>query len=122
MVVRSGMRSNAAAADLSAVLPEELEAEVKELAEISMGTEISDDDLENIVYLCDQVVAISEYRAQLYDYLRNRMTAIAPNLTTMVGELVGARLIAHAGTLTPFRESMASFCPRHGLLTDLGDV
>ena len=25
--------------------------------------------------------------------------AIAPNLTTMVGELVGARLIAHAGSL-----------------------
>lgn len=25
------------------------------------------------------------------------MTAIAPNLTLMVGELVGARLIAHAG-------------------------
>ena len=26
------------------------------------------------------------------------MTAIAPNLTVLVGELVGARLIAHAGT------------------------
>ena len=28
-----------------------------------------------------------------------RMMAIAPNLTIMVGELVGARLIAHAGSL-----------------------
>lgn len=27
------------------------------------------------------------------------MMAIAPNLTVMVGELVGARLIAHAGML-----------------------
>jgi nucleolar protein 58 len=27
------------------------------------------------------------------------MIAIAPNLTIMVGELVGARLIAHAGSL-----------------------
>lgn len=44
-----------------------------------------------------QVIEISEYRAQLYDYLKNRMMAIAPNLTVMVGELVGARLIAHAG-------------------------
>ena len=91
------MRSNAAQSDLSEVLPEELETEVKELAEISMGTEISEDDLENITYLCDQVINISEYRSQLYDYLKNRMSAIAPNLTTMVGELVGARLIAHAG-------------------------
>lgn len=27
------------------------------------------------------------------------MAAIAPNLTVLVGELVGARLIAHAGSL-----------------------
>ena len=46
-----------------------------------------------------QVVALSEYRAQLYDYLKSRMAAIAPNLTVLVGELVGARLIAHAGSL-----------------------
>ena len=44
-----------------------------------------------------QVIEITEYRAQLYDYIKNRMLAIAPNLTVLVGELVGARLIAHAG-------------------------
>ena len=37
----------------------------------------------------------------MYDYLKNRMTAIAPNLTVLVGELVGARLIAHAGMFWP---------------------
>ena len=44
-----------------------------------------------------QVIDITEYRAQLYDYIKNRMVAIAPNLTVLVGELVGARLISHAG-------------------------
>lgn len=43
------------------------------------------------------MIEITDYRAQLYDYLKNRMMAIAPNLTVMVGELVGARLISHAG-------------------------
>lgn len=43
------------------------------------------------------MIEISEYRTQLYEYLQNRMMAIAPNVTVMVGELVGARLIAHAG-------------------------
>lgn len=81
------------------VLPEEIEAELKEAAGISMGTEVSDLDLENIKALCDQVLALSEYRAQLYDYLRSRMNTIAPNLTALVGELVGARLIAHGGSL-----------------------
>ena len=49
--------------------------------------------------LTPQIIQISDYRTQLYDYLKNRMMAIAPNLTIMVGELVGARLIAHAGQL-----------------------
>jgi nucleolar protein 58 len=80
-------------------LSEEVEAELKEAAVISMGTEVSDLDLLNIRELADQVLALAEYRAQLYDYLKNRMNTIAPNLTALVGELVGARLIAHGGSL-----------------------
>jgi hypothetical protein len=36
------------------------------------------------------------------------MQAIAPNLTVLVGELVGARLIAHAGTLINLAKAPAS--------------
>jgi hypothetical protein len=43
-----------------------------------------------------------EYREQLNDYLKNRMHAIAPNLTVLVGELIGARLIARAGIIILF--------------------
>ncbi|PNJ73557.1 NOP58 isoform 3, partial [Pongo abelii] len=91
-----GDRKNYASAKLSELLPEEVEAEVKAAAEISMGTEVSEEDICNILHLCTQVIEISEYRTQLYEYLQNRMMAIAPNVTVMVGELVGARLIAHA--------------------------
>jgi nucleolar protein 58 len=45
---------------------------------------------------------------QLFDYLKNRMNAIAPNLTIMVGELVGARLIAHSGSLLNLAKHPAS--------------
>jgi len=41
--------------DMSEIIPDELEAKVKEAAEISMGTEISDEDIDNIQCLCDQV-------------------------------------------------------------------
>ncbi|KAK7264266.1 hypothetical protein RJT34_31872 [Clitoria ternatea] len=94
-----GDRVNAADLDFSEILPEEVEAEVKEASVISMGTEIGELDLANIRELCDQVLSLSEYRAQLYDYLKSRMSTIAPNLTALVGELVGARLIAHGGSL-----------------------
>ncbi|KAF7824665.1 putative nucleolar protein 5-2 [Senna tora] len=94
-----GDRTNAAKLDFSEILSEEVEAELKEAAMISMGTEVGELDLINIRELCDQVLSLSEYRAQLYDYLKSRMNTIAPNLTALVGELVGARLIAHGGSL-----------------------
>jgi len=103
-----GMRENASQSDLSDILPEEVESAVKEAAEISMGTEISEIDLINIRHLCMQVVEIQEYREQLWSYLKNRMVAIAPNLTTLVGELVGARLISHAGSLMNLAKHPAS--------------
>merc|ERR1712100_768214 len=54
------------------------------------------------------VISLSEYRMQLYDYLKSRMHAIAPNLTVLVGELVGARLISHAGSLINLAKHPAS--------------
>ncbi|KAJ4888031.1 putative nucleolar protein 5-1 [Raphanus sativus] len=94
-----GDRINAAKLDFSEILADEVEAELKEASVISMGTEVSDLDLIHIRELCDQVLSLAEYRAQLYDYLKSRMNTIAPNLTALVGELVGARLISHAGGL-----------------------
>ncbi|KMK60024.1 nucleolar protein nop5 [Aspergillus fumigatus Z5] len=108
LVLKMGMRSNWETADLTEILPEELEATVKAAADRSMGTEISQEDLENIQALAEQVVGFAEYRQQLAGYLTARMNAIAPNLTALVGELVGARLIAHAGSLTNLSKSPAS--------------
>ncbi|CAN6300916.1 unnamed protein product [Urochloa humidicola] len=100
VVKMMGNRANAVNLDFSEILSdEEVEAQIKEAAVISMGTEVNDLDLLNIRELCDQVLALSEYRAQLFDYLKSRMNTIAPNLTALVGELVGARLIAHGGSL-----------------------
>jgi len=103
-----GMRENFNESELSDILPQELEEKVKEAAEVSMGTEISEEDILNIRQLCDEIIAIHEYRTHLYDYLKTRMMAIAPNLTVLVGETVGARLIAHAGSLVNLAKHPAS--------------
>ena len=95
-----GMRTNAKNINFGTdLLTPEDEAHIKEAAEISMGSEISTEDELNIKELCSQIIFLSEYRQTLTEYLRTRMMTIAPNLTTMVGELVAARLIAHAGSL-----------------------
>lgn len=49
-----------AGSDLSELLPEEIEAEVKLAAEISMGTEVSEQDIDNIRHLCDQVSPVAK--------------------------------------------------------------
>jgi len=108
-VLRMGMRTECKNHDFSDILGDEtMEETLKKTAETSMGTEISDRDLSNIQALCEQVIALTDYRTQLFDYLKNRMSAIAPNLTMMVGELVGARLIAHAGSLLNLAKHPAS--------------
>uniref|UniRef100_A0A8W7Q322 Nucleolar protein 58 n=1 Tax=Anopheles coluzzii TaxID=1518534 RepID=A0A8W7Q322_ANOCL len=103
-----GMRENMADTDLSDILMEEVEQKVKEAAEISMGTEISEEDITNIQSLCDEIISITEYRTHLADYLKARMMAMAPNLTVLVGEPVGARLIAHSGSLVNLAKHPAS--------------
>lgn len=108
VVLKMGMRTNWESSDLAEVLPEEIEAAVKAAADRSMGTEITEEDLENIQSLAEQVVQFTEYRTQLASYLSARMAAIAPNLTALVGDLVGARLIAHAGSLMNLSKSPAS--------------
>src|SRR6266511_830334 len=49
------------------------------------------------VYLsqfCDQLINLSKYHSQLYKYIRNRMKMMTPNLTALVGGLIGAKLPA----------------------------
>ena len=50
-----GTRERAAELDFSGVpLEEEVETTLKDAAKISMGTEVSDEDMLNIMELCDQ--------------------------------------------------------------------
>merc|ERR1719230_706378 len=100
VVKHMGMKTKAKETDFSKInVPDEIAGEVRAAAETSMGTEITQEDLNNIHTLADRVTELTEYRASLSEYLKLRMNAIAPNLTHMVGELVGARLISHAGSL-----------------------
>merc|ERR1712216_504691 len=108
VVKEMGMIKNAATTDLSDILPDEIEEQLKSAAQVSMGTEISEEDMENINLLCTQALELQTYRTELYDYLKNRMSAVAPNLTILVGELVGARLISHAGSLMNLAKHPAS--------------
>ena len=55
-----------------------------------------------------RVVELSKYREDLYDYLQARMHSVAPNLSALIGEIVGARLISHSGSLVNLAKCPAS--------------
>ncbi|XP_021821453.1 nucleolar protein 56 [Prunus avium] len=74
--------------------------EIVEAAKASMGQDLSPIDLINVQQFAQRVMDLSEYRKRLYDYLVTKMNDIAPNLASLIGEVVGARLISHAGSLT----------------------
>merc|ERR1712098_770634 len=74
----------------------------------SMGMDISPVDLLNIDMFASRVIGITEYRKELSTYLRSKMSIVAPNLATLIGDTVGARLISHAGSLTNLAKCPAS--------------
>ncbi|XP_061366548.1 nucleolar protein 56-like isoform X2 [Gastrolobium bilobum] len=87
--------------DLTEVVGDEDKAkEIVEAAKASMGQDLSPVDLINVQQFAQRVMDLSEYRRKLYDYLVAKMNDIAPNLASLIGEVVGARLISHAGSLT----------------------
>ncbi|CCU75745.1 unnamed protein product [Blumeria hordei] len=77
-------------------------------ARVSMGQDLSVVDLENISAFANRVVKLADYRKSLFQYLVNKMAVVAPNLASLIGEVVAARLISHAGSLTNLSKYPAS--------------
>ncbi|KRZ17832.1 Nucleolar protein 58, partial [Trichinella zimbabwensis] len=107
-VQRIGFRECAPMTNLSDLLSEDLQKKVKDMSLHSLGTEISTTDLKSIKLLCGQIIEISKYRTELGNYLKARMFSLAPNLASLTGEIIGARLIARAGSLLSLSKMSAS--------------
>ena len=89
-------------------MDEELAAKVAQASRTSMGMDLADIDLLNISTFAERVVELTKYREELSTYLSSRMDAVAPNLKSLIGDTVGARLISHAGSLVNLAKAPAS--------------
>merc|ERR1712187_144484 len=65
----------------------------------SLGYSIASLDMMNIENFANQIIQMMDYKYTLHSYLRTKMSTIAPNLTALVGEKLGARLIFYSGSL-----------------------
>ena len=81
---------------------------VVQAAKTSMGMDCSPVDMVNIINFTQRMVKLAEYRKQLQAYLQDKMNIVAPNLSTLIGDTVAARLISKAGSLTSLAKAPAS--------------
>ena len=69
---------------------------------------MSEADVMQVKKFSERVVEQIEFREKLSDYLKQRMNAVAPNLTSLIGEMVGSKLISHSGSLINLAKYPAS--------------
>ncbi|MHA1636714.1 MAG: C/D box methylation guide ribonucleoprotein complex aNOP56 subunit [Candidatus Thorarchaeota archaeon] len=83
------------------------EAEISEklrvqiLASVSndIGADLKTTDLKAIQVLANSILEFFKLRKELEEYVSEMMKELAPNITELVGPLVGARLVSLAGSL-----------------------
>uniref|UniRef100_A0A7S3KHU6 Nucleolar protein 56 n=1 Tax=Euplotes crassus TaxID=5936 RepID=A0A7S3KHU6_EUPCR len=89
-------------------LDEEKAKEIIEANNASMGQDISENDTAQIKMFSSRIVEMANYRTSLGEYLHNRMLNVAPNLSALIGDNVGAKLISQAGSLVNLAKYPAS--------------
>jgi nucleolar protein 56 len=65
----------------------------------SVGSELEEKDLEVVRGFASSLIQLYEEKARLEAYIADRMEEAAPNITSIVGASLGARLISIAGGL-----------------------
>jgi len=67
--------------------------------DISNGADIEDEDLEIIIDFAKSIQSLQKSRKIIEKYIDAKMDKIAPNLKNLVGASLGAKLIAHVGSI-----------------------
>ncbi|MDR0900265.1 MAG: NOP58 family protein, partial [Methanobrevibacter sp.] len=76
-------------------LPESIQIDVSE----SNGADIENEDIEIINNFAKSIQSLQKSRIAIENYIDQKMEKIAPNLRGLIGSSLGAKLIAHIGSL-----------------------
>ncbi len=80
-------------------IPKERAEVTAKAAETSMGADVAEQDLAEIQALSRNVLELYGLRKNMENYVDKTMEEVAPNTRAVAGALLGARLIAIAGSL-----------------------
>ncbi len=109
IVAELGDRDNVTVENLVKLGFSESKAErIAKVAKESMGAELSDFDIRQVKTLADIMLELYRLRQSLTEYVSHVMREVAPNITELVGPLLGARLLSLAGSLEDLAKLPAS--------------
>jgi len=122
-------------------LSDSLVTSIMENLDEDIGAEFQDADIAILRKLAERIVNLYEMRHELEEYLSGLMDTLAPNITALVGPLVGARLISIAGSLMELARKPSSAVqifgaekalfrslktgaspPKHGVIFQVADI
>lgn len=81
---------------------------ISETAQKSIGAELSEMDMDIIKVFASIWLELYELREKLTSYISHVMKEVSPNVTSLVGPLLGARLLSLAGSLEELARLPAS--------------
>ncbi len=100
IVMELGKRENFTKEKLTDLGLSENDAEkIQKDAQNSIGAKLEENDIDIIKKNIEKVKGLQKVREKNSEYIENLMDKVAPNLKSLVGSLIGARLISLAGGL-----------------------
>jgi nucleolar protein 56 len=89
-------------------VPEKKIELIKQVISKSQGGSLTEESAESLRILASQVIQLSELRTDLSNSVENLMEILAPNLKNILTAIIGARLIAKAGSLLKLAQMPSS--------------
>lgn len=93
---------------LNEIVSQDVFKEIMKASRSSMGVRLLPEDEKSLHELAVRAAEIEKSKKELTSYIGSRMNDIAPNLSTVVGSVTGAKLLLQAGSLASLSKLPAS--------------
>ncbi|XP_071741212.1 U4/U6 small nuclear ribonucleoprotein Prp31 homolog [Rutidosis leptorrhynchoides] len=97
VVKKIGNEVDLSLVDLEGLLPSATVMAISVIASTTSGKPLFEHVLEKTIEGCDRVLTLDESKKKVFDFVESRMGYIAPNLSSVVGSAVAAKMMVKAG-------------------------
>lgn len=73
---------------------------IVKVSSLTAGAALPVEELEIVKEACNLIISLEEAKRTIVEFVESRMSAVAPNLTALVGSSVAAKMMSLAGGLT----------------------